>query len=99
MPSFSLPMPSQAMSAFFYNLLKPFYQSIIGSWQQSFDFHMFLEFVTKYSSDRSSPPEVFSGKGVVKICSKFKGEHPYRSVISSCFATFLKSHFGMGVLL
>ena len=31
---------------------------------------------------RSSPPEVFSGKGVLKICSKFTGEHPCRSVIS-----------------
>ena len=30
----------------------------------------------------SSPPEVFLGKGVLKICSKFIGEHPCRSVIS-----------------
>ena len=29
----------------------------------------------------SSPPEVFLRKGVLKICSKFTGEHPYRSVI------------------
>ena len=28
------------------------------------------------------PPELFLGKGVLKICSKFTGEHPYRSVIS-----------------
>ena len=27
-------------------------------------------------------PEVFLGKGVLKICSKFTGEHPWRSVIS-----------------
>ena len=26
--------------------------------------------------------EVFLGKDVLKICSKFRGEHPYRSVIS-----------------
>ena len=26
-------------------------------------------------------PEVFSRKGVLKICSKFTGEHPRRSVI------------------
>ena len=26
---------------------------------------------------RSSPPGVFLGKGVLKICSKFIGEHPY----------------------
>ena len=31
---------------------------------------------------RSSPPEEFSGKGVLKICSKFTGEHPCSSVIS-----------------
>ena len=31
---------------------------------------------------RSSSPEVFLGKGVLKICSKFTGEHPCRSVIS-----------------
>ena len=26
---------------------------------------------------RSSPPEVFLGKGVLKICSKFTEEHPF----------------------
>ena len=31
---------------------------------------------------RSSSPEVFSRKGVLKICIKFTGEHPCRSVIS-----------------
>ena len=31
---------------------------------------------------RSSSPEVFLGKGVLKICSKFTGEHPCRSAIS-----------------
>ena len=35
-----------------------------------------------YCKCRSSPPEVFLGKGVLKICSKFTGEHPCRSVIS-----------------
>ena len=30
---------------------------------------------------RSSPPEVLLGKGVLKICSKFTGEHPCRSVM------------------
>ena len=30
----------------------------------------------------SIPPEVFSGKGVLKICSKLIGEHSCRSVIS-----------------
>ena len=31
---------------------------------------------------RSSRPEVFLRKGVLKIYSKFTGEHPYRSAIS-----------------
>ena len=31
---------------------------------------------------RNSHPEVFLRKGVIKICSKFTGEHPCRSVIS-----------------
>ena len=31
---------------------------------------------------RSSHPEVFLRKGILKIRSKFTGEHPYRSVIS-----------------
>ena len=31
---------------------------------------------------RSIHPKVFLGKGILKICSKFTGEHPYRSVIS-----------------
>ena len=37
-------------------------------------------------------PDVFLNKGVLRLCSKFTGEHPY-------FATLLKSNFGMGVLL
>ena len=39
-------------------------------------------------SCRSSPPEVFIGKGALEIYSKFTGEYPW-------FATLLKSHFGM----
>ena len=31
---------------------------------------------------RSSRTKVFLGKDVLKICSKFTGEHPWRSVIS-----------------
>ena len=31
---------------------------------------------------RTSPPEVLLGKGVLKICSTFTGEHPCRSMIS-----------------
>ena len=50
----------------------------------------------------------FLGKDVLKICSKFTGEHPclrvisikfQRNFIESNFITFWKSHFGMSVLL
>ena len=34
-------------------------------------------------NNRSSRSEVFLGKGVLKICSEFTGEHPCRSVIST----------------
>ena len=49
---------------------------------------------------RNSHQEVFLVKGILKIRSKFTGEHPCRSVISiKLLATLLKLHFGMGVLL
>ena len=39
-----------------------------------------------YKALRSSHPEVFLGKGVQKICSKFTGEHPCRSATwHGCF--------------
>ena len=37
-----------------------------------------MAMLNKYST---SPPEVFLGKGVLKICSTFIGEYPCRSVI------------------
>ena len=43
---------------------------------------------------------MFSEKGVLKISSKFSGEHPCRSVVSIkllCKATLLKSHLSMGI--
>ena len=40
---------------------------------------MFLRRTQLY---RSSPPEMFLGKCILKICSKFTGKHPCRSVIS-----------------
>ena len=40
-----------------------------------------LQKINKIAEFRSSHPEVFLVKGVPKICSKFTGEHPYRSVI------------------
>ena len=44
-------------------------------WQRPF-------LIKKFRLYRSSPPEVFLGKCVLKICSKFTGQHPCRSVIS-----------------
>ena len=43
------------------------------------------------SSVRSRHPEVFIGKGVLKICSNLIGERPWRSRF--------QSYFGTGVLL
>ena len=45
---------------------------------------------------RSSRPEVFLGKSVLKICSKFTGEHPYIGVnLPHIFRTpFLKKSSG-----
>ena len=37
---------------------------------------------TSITRFRSSHPEVFLGRSVLKICSKFIGEHPCRSAIS-----------------
>ena len=72
----------------FYRLLQHFLE-IFGNNQM---FSTFMKFLTlliascnnsvNYIMCRSSRPEVFLGKGVLKICSKFIGEHPCRSVIS-----------------
>ena len=44
----------------------------------------------------SGPPEVFFGKGILKICSKVTGEHPCESVI---YFNKVALHFGMRVRL
>ena len=41
---------------------------------------------------RSSRPEVFFGKGVLKICSKFTGKHPCRNAISRNFIEIALRH-------
>ena len=61
-----------------------------------------LNYLGEPISFRSNPLQVFLGKDVLKIYSKFTGEHPYRSLVSVKllhFATLLKSHFDMGALL
>ena len=37
--------------------------------------------MTQWKISRSSPPEMFLGKGILKVCSKFLGEYPCRNVI------------------
>ena len=48
---------------------------------------------------RSSHPEVFLVKGVLKICSKFTGEHLLRTPLNGCFwkikTSFLVSNFSL----
>ena len=41
-----------------------------------------LEISVRKFTFRSSPPELFLEKGVLKTCSKFTGKHPSQSVIS-----------------
>ena len=38
---------------------------------------------TNQNRSKSIPLEIFPGKSVLKICSKFTEDHPYRSVISA----------------
>ena len=40
-------------------------------------FKVLIKNIDKNSYVRSSHPEVFLGKGILKTCSKFTGEHPY----------------------
>ena len=40
-----------------------------------------FEITASYIKYRSSSPKVFLGQGVLKMCNKFTGEHPYQSAI------------------
>ena len=51
---------------------------------------MYLRSKDKYRRFRSSHPEVFVGKGVLKICSKITREHQYNALIQCiCIALTL----------
>ena len=73
-------------------LIKPFYrvnyENILASASLQYSFYYLAVQEPIYSNSaevkvyRSSLPEVFLGKDVLKICSKFTSEHPCRSVIS-----------------
>ena len=47
---------------------------------------------------KSRRPEVFLGKGAPKICSKFTGEHPCRSMISIKLLSRPEVFLGKGIL-
>ena len=52
------------------------------------------------TTNRSTHSEVFQGKDVLKIYSKFTGEYPCRCLVSiKLLSTLMKSDFGIGVLL
>ena len=58
------------------------------------------EIITISRQSRSSRPEMFIGKDVLKKCRKFTGEHPCRSAISiKLLANLLKLHFRMSVIV
>ena len=46
----------------------------------------------------SNPPKVFSGKGVMKICSKFAGEQLCRNVISVKLLFYQNTSGGLPLL-
>ena len=60
----------------------------IGFFTAKILFHKYSQYIRNsmlksvHIGKRSSSPEVFLVKGVLKICSKFTGEHPSRNVIS-----------------
>ena len=56
----------------------------IGRLQLPFSLQILIWFVAVSWLVRSSHPEMFLRKGVLKIWSKFTGKHPCRSAISIC---------------
>ena len=85
-------------------LLWPSTNDILPSWDFNLIRIMFLSYTHQsidlygksiewflYHSFRSSHPEVFYEKDVLKICSKFTWEHPCRSAISiKLLSNFIK---------
>ena len=85
------------LSSFFFNFAVTFEHN------QHIDL-IFPSGLSQVSSDfmyqfRSSPPEVFLGKGILQICGKFTGEHPCRSVISIKLVIFDTSFFSFAVAI
>ena len=73
------------------SLLFPFFYPKVG---KNYKLENAIAFIVKRYDGavfRSSPPELFSGKGIQKMCCKFTGEHRCRSVISiKLFYKFVK---------
>ena len=72
------------LSTFFFNLI-PFHNLKVRS--ISCKCRIFKK--TSQKIKRKTRPDIFLRKGVLKICSKFTGEHPCRSVISKKFQRML----------
>ena len=64
--------------------LWPCQASIMDFFCENIQQLLIVKFFCKVSHHkwRSSPPYVFLGKGLLKICRKFTGEYPCRSVMS-----------------
>ena len=60
-------------------------------------FMLIIKTSHRFSNIRSSPPEVFLGKAVLKTYSKFTGAHPRRSMISiTLLCNFIKITLRLG---
>ena len=69
---------------------------IFSSWSK----RIFSHFSKLISQLTEGAFQVFLGRGILKLCSKFKGEHPRWSAISiKLLATLLKLYFVADVLL
>ena len=56
---------------------------LLNTWTKGFFSTHLIHLTETTGSIRSSSPEAFLGKAVLKICNKFTGEHPCWSVIST----------------
>ena len=99
-PSFTLPKKKQVFNVSFMgnffciNIISFLAFDVVSGYHETF-----YSKIQKCEKFRSSHPEAFLGKGVLKICSKFTVDHPCRSVISKKLQSILlKSHFSMGFL-
>ena len=56
---------------------------LLSKWMQNTDDQSYVTMLyAQRCIHRSSPSEVFLGRSLLKLCSKFTGEHPCRSTIS-----------------